>query len=124
MNYCIDCNKEIGKKSVRCCSCSKKEGLNPMWSGKSVGYNAIHAWVERNYAKPSKCELCGKTTEALDASNIDGKYTRDRTTWQWICRSCHMKQDGRLKKMWTAERDVSGTRNPNYKHGKYVKECI
>jgi len=34
MNYCIDCKKEIHKKSIRCKSCAKKGKFNPVFKGK------------------------------------------------------------------------------------------
>ena len=27
----------------------------------------------------------------VDLHNIDGKYTMDLKTWEWLCRSCHSR---------------------------------
>jgi len=71
---------------------------NPMWKGDVVGYFAVHDYVRRRLPKPSKCSLCNDEKRFLDLSNISGTYKRDLSDWQWICRKCHMKLDGRYKR--------------------------
>jgi hypothetical protein len=65
---------------------------HPNWKGDSVGYMALHAWMNRMYGKPSKCERCG-TTEAkvYNWANVSREYKRDRSDWERLCRSCHVK---------------------------------
>jgi len=71
---------------------------NGMWKGDKVGIVAIHAWVKRNKLKIEICECCNKKP-TYDLANISGEYKRDIKDWEWLCRGCHMKKDGRLKKL-------------------------
>ncbi len=68
---------------------------NPMWKGDAVGYGALHRWVHRNKPKPSHCENC-KQKKVLEAVNISQKYKRSLDDWKWLCRKCHMLEDGRM----------------------------
>lgn len=40
----------------------------------------------------------------LKWANLDGKYTRNLTTWKWLCRSCHLRMDNVAKKAWETKR--------------------
>lgn len=71
---------------------------NPMWRGDDVGYNSLHEWIKNRKLKPPFCEIC-QINIPLDLSNKSGKYKRDLGDWEWLCRKCHMKKDGRLKKL-------------------------
>lgn len=101
MNFiCKECgNSFVDKKHLdrQYCSksCSKKGKINKMWRGEKVQYHALHAWVKRNNPEPANCECCGKEAK-LDAANISNEYKREITDWEWLCRSCHMKKDGRM----------------------------
>jgi len=105
------CKKRIpwnkGMKGLKASPCTEKrkeklrkeyksEG-NPNWKGDKVGYVGIHLWVKRHLEKPKRCENC-RRIKRLDLANISGKYLRDLTDWEWLCRRCHMIKDGRLKK--------------------------
>lgn len=70
-------------------------GINlPNWKGDSVGYDALHDWVERWAGKPSKCELCGSTdAKKFHWSNRSGEYKRKLSDWQRLCVKCHNKYD-------------------------------
>jgi hypothetical protein len=85
------CSTACYGKSVR------KEG-NINWKGDGVGYSGLHVWLRRNVKKPATCQDCGRSTTYLDCANISQKYFRDLSDWLWLCRSCHMKKDGRLQK--------------------------
>jgi len=76
-------------------SVSKLNELNPQWRGDDVGYASLHAWVRRKLKKPSRCICCQKV-KPRDVANISGKYKRDLTDWEWLCRRCHMETDGRM----------------------------
>ena len=71
---------------------------NGMWKGDQVGLCALHDWVRRRKPKPKLCENC-KKNEPSDLSNILGKYKRDVSDYEWICRACHMKKDDRIKNL-------------------------
>jgi hypothetical protein len=74
---------------------SKMGSNNPMWKGDSVGYHQLHRWIESTYGKPKECSICHKE-RFLDLANISQEYRRDPLDWEWLCRSCHMKKDGRM----------------------------
>jgi hypothetical protein len=79
-------------------SISKLGIKNPMWKGNDkIHFSTLHEWVRRNKPKSMFCEMCGKITDKLDASNISGEYKRDISDFRWLCRRCHMKSDGRLE---------------------------
>lgn len=70
---------------------------NPMWKGNKVGYSSLHEWIKKRFVKPLLCQSC-KEKKSLDLANISQKYKRNISDWEWLCRKCHMKKDGRLKK--------------------------
>ncbi len=71
---------------------------NGMWKGDKVGLNALHDWVKKRKPKPNLCEKC-KKKRPHDLANISQKYKRDIKDFEWLCRRCHMKKDGRLNKL-------------------------
>lgn len=95
-------------KNVTSCGCFsrevhsnlKKECIgekNHNWTGDNVSYEGLHLWIKRHKPKSDKCEHCGKNGK-LDAANLSGKYKRDIKDFRWLCRKCHMKIDGRIKR--------------------------
>ena len=68
---------------------------NAMWKGDKVGKSAMHEWVRNHLSQPELCEICN-LKPSLDLANITGIYGRDLTNWKYLCRTCHMKSDGRL----------------------------
>lgn len=113
-------------------------------------YKAIHKWLNENYSKPDKCQICGKVKK-LDWANWLNKYDRDIGHYKALCRSCHFRFDkinwkhewvycqkcGKpitIKPSLKKERNYcsnacyfeskkincKGKNNPNYKHGRYV----
>jgi len=105
-SFCLCGNKA---QTGRCKPCyskllkDKRRGCgNPNWKGDSIGVDGIHAWITRRKPK-TFCVCCGNP--AHDLANISGKYTRDINDYQWLCRKCHMKSDGRLKNLdWTGKK--------------------
>lgn len=93
-------NKVLDYRATYCRHCFKLGGRHPSWKGNKVGYSALHQWVKRHKFKPNFCENCGKRIK-LDLANISQKYKRDLSDWEWLCRKCHMKKDGRLKNLIT-----------------------
>jgi hypothetical protein len=77
---------------------------NGQWKGddiKSIG--AIHRWLSRHLPKLDLCSICN-IKPPYDIANINPEYnpetyTRDLKNWRWICRSCHMKDDGRMNNL-------------------------
>ena len=64
-----------------------------------ASYASIHRYVQNRKLKPDRCSWCNKETDYLDLANMTGEYTRNPDDYEYICRRCHMKIDGRLKKL-------------------------
>lgn len=83
---------------------------NGLWKGENVKRGSLHDYVKQHLPKPKVCYLCNKE-RFLDLANKSGKYLRDLSDWHWICRSCHMISDGRMKNLkqgfinWMKERE-------------------
>jgi len=71
---------------------------NGMWKGDKVGIKQLHGWIKERKKKPKFCEKC-KINKPFDLANISGKYLRDIKDYEWLCRSCHMKSDGRINNL-------------------------
>jgi hypothetical protein len=85
--------EHIRKRALAVTGC--KHGL---WKGDLVGFGGLHTWVRNHKPKPELCECCQKQ-EPYDVANISGEYKRDINDFQWLCRKCHMANDGRLTKL-------------------------
>lgn len=121
MKYCEDCNKQLVKSTARWCKphgykhrtrpsglkytlhkinpTSFKKGHVPANKGvpspflkEKPGYDAIHEWVDRWAEDPKSCSNCG-STQRLEWSNKTGKYLRDLSDWQRLCKKCHARYD-------------------------------
>ena len=86
------------------CKNINNEG-NPNWNPDSRDYDTIHGWVNRKLKRPNKCPLCNKKGK-LDLCYKDHSkgrnedvYDRDLNKWEFLCRSCHMKADGRMNNL-------------------------
>lgn len=91
-----------GKKECHSKQLSKvKKGIinvaenNPKWKGNKVKYGGLHDWIKRHKPKSEFCEEC-KINKPYDLANISEEYKRDINDFEWLCRKCHMKKDGRL----------------------------
>lgn len=71
---------------------------NSQWKGDEVGYSALHEYMRTICPKPDLCESC-RDKSPMDLANISGEYLREEKDWEWLCRSCHMKKDGRMKNL-------------------------
>jgi len=99
--------KQQGVK-IRTRSQSKMGDKNPSWKGDNIGINQIHKRVKKLLPKPAQCQLC-KIKSPIDLANISNKYNRatynqDIKNWIWLCRKCHMTQDGRIDRMYRGGR--------------------
>jgi len=79
-------------------SCNIGES-NGQWKGDKVSYRSLHHWVRYHLMQPETCSKCKEKNDKLDIANISGDYKRDLSDWEWLCRSCHMKKDGRLNQL-------------------------
>ncbi len=75
---------------------------NPQWKGDAVSYGALHDYVKFHLPKTPVCNTCHQD-KPLDLANISQTYQRDLSDWEWLCRRCHMKKDGRIEKLHTPE---------------------
>lgn len=66
---------------------------SPKWKGEMVGYRGIHSWVQRNYGKAEKCEVCGTTEKRVCWANRDKQYSRNIEDWFQACDTCHKAYD-------------------------------
>lgn len=90
--------KEFQKSYKEKSSQFNQGSKNGMWKGDGVGYHALHDYIKGHKSKPRNCENCGKE-RFLDLANISQEYKRVPGDWEWICRSCHMKKDGRINNL-------------------------
>lgn len=67
---------------------------NPQWLGDQAKYNAFHARVSRRRGRPSRCERCSRTDDAViyDWANLTGHY-EDIEDYERMCRPCHRNYD-------------------------------
>jgi hypothetical protein len=81
---------------------------NRGWKGDNVSYKGLHRWITLNYgsAKQYPCAHCnGKRGKSrMNWANLDGKYSRDISTWAPLCKLCHGDYDkknwGSMTKLW------------------------
>lgn len=76
----------------------QKSEKNINWKGDKVKYRGLHEWVERRLPKPDFCERCN-LVKPHDLANKSGNYLRDLSDWEWLCRKCHITEDGRLEEL-------------------------
>jgi hypothetical protein len=76
---------------------------NPFWKG--GGYKYIHFAVRRIKPK-TPCEMCGarKWVDLVFKDHSAGvktpeRYTMNPADYRWLCRKCHIKTDGRGKRL-------------------------
>lgn len=73
---------------------------NGQWKGDEVKYGGLHDYIKRYLPKPKICSCC-KNEGWIELCNISGLYKRNFNDWEWLCRRCHMKKDGRWFKLAT-----------------------
>jgi len=77
---------------------------HPNWKGDKITLKAVHDYIKYYKPKPEVCDRCGKKPKRLDLANISptpnkDTYTRDFENWNWLCRRCHMIEDGRMSNL-------------------------
>lgn len=74
------------------------------WKG---GYFALHTWIERNFGKEKKCEIClSKSAKRYEWANVTGIYNRERKNWKRLCCKCHRKFDDNTNKGWKTKKGI------------------
>jgi hypothetical protein len=92
VKYCSKKCFSIGKKSQ---SINLNQN-NGQWKGDKAKIHTIHQWVRLRKPRPLFCERCN-IRYPYDLANKSGLYYRDINDFEWLCRKCHMTEDGRLK---------------------------
>jgi hypothetical protein len=79
---------------------SEEVRLYPNFPGTLQEYKKLHKWVRKNFTKPGSCEHCGtQVAKRYDWATIENRYTKERDDWEYLCRSCHVKSDGRINQL-------------------------
>lgn len=92
------CSREcFGKEHSR--AMTGRKIPHPNWAGDKVKYAGLHIRIKKLLPKPKECMACGKETGYLDLANISQKYLHVISDWEYLCRRCHMKKDGRLERI-------------------------
>lgn len=74
--------------------------LYPNFNGTVAEYKALHKWIRTNFPVPAECDHCSKQdAKRYDWAAIDNRYTKLREDWEYLCRSCHIKSDGRIDQL-------------------------
>lgn len=90
-------------ETIKKLSDMRKGKLNPLWKGDAIGKGpSLHEWIRSHKPKPKYCEERTCENEPYDLANISQKYHRNINDFEWLCRSCHMRKDGRLEKLYKA----------------------
>lgn len=65
------------------------------WQTDKKEYDRIHSWLHYKHGSANKCDNtdCPATTKQYDWANLSGKYKRDLSDWEQLCRSCHRTKD-------------------------------
>lgn len=56
-------------------------------------YQAIHAWLRRNYGSADHCEFDKSHVGYFEWANISGNYLRNRSDFMSLCVKCHRRYD-------------------------------
>ena len=77
---------------------------NVNWKGDDASYSAIHHWIDTHFTKTGICEICGKKPIRKNGkigtqwATKTRKYLRDRSDWEELCPSCHIRKDFKIRK--------------------------
>lgn len=75
-------------------------GLYPNFNGTVAEYKKLHKLVRKIFPAPAECDHCKtQTAKRYDWASIDNRYTTERKDWEYLCRSCHIKSDGRINQL-------------------------
>ena len=88
---------------------NQKGSNNRNWKGDKASYTAIHLYIRAHLKRPENCSKCNKN-KSREVANLDGKYSRDLSTWIWLCRSCHLIMDNVAQKAWATKKNYKFAR--------------
>jgi hypothetical protein len=87
---------------------------------RKYSYSWVHAWVQKNKVKPDFCEQCHKYPPR-DLASVREVYIKNVDEFEWLCRRCHIKKDGRLR-IWL-KRNEGRTKYPVIPEGYCACGC-
>jgi len=95
---CKECGRPLGDvRSPRCRPCSKRGERNPNWKGDAAAVQSGRGRAIRATPLAALCERC-KKRPASERHHVDGNTCNNaRENLLQLCRTCHMKLDGRLE---------------------------
>ena len=68
------------------------------WIGDAASTKSGRSRAERKFATMS-CEHCGESKKRIDRHHLDGNTkNNERSNIKYLCRRCHMREDGRIEK--------------------------
>ena len=135
---CLECNisflavkGEVNRGGALTCSraCYYKRQpkiLEQKFKDSKMTYASVHHWIKRVKGKALKCEICSTENGLIDWSNISGKYKRDETDWQQLCRKCHIEFDKQADKRKSTLIEKYGTTDILKRNslGQFISEKI
>ena len=69
------------------------------WVGDDIQVRSGRTRAGRAFKK-EPCEECGESEKRIDRHHIDGETkNNERSNIKFLCRKCHMREDGRLEKI-------------------------
>ena len=75
------------------------------WLGDKIVRRSGRTRAERLFVK-EPCEICGEDEKRIDRHHIDGDTkNNERTNIKFLCRRCHMQEDGRYENFITIARE-------------------
>lgn len=118
-----DCGNKISRLShclttggATSCGCLKIKRMkeshsekSSQWKKEKPSLRSLHRWVRGRLGVPKKCSSCNKVGP-VDLANISQQYQRNLIDWEYLCRSCHMKKDGRLEALIIANKNSAKNR--------------
>lgn len=79
----------------------------PNFNGTVAKYKKLHKWVRKNFSHAKYCDSCLiETAKIYDWASIEDRYTKNREDWEYLCRSCHIKKDGRINHLKKGQGDT------------------
>lgn len=111
-NPCLDCGGTVSdKRHQRCASCSN-ESLSgehaPGWKGDNVkNKEAGRQRAQKLYKLPDNCERCGSTKSIERHHKDENTLNNAPENIAFLCRKCHMIEDGRLEKLRGEEAEIT-----------------
>lgn len=94
------------KICAQCIPASQAGEQNSNWKGDAVSRAIGHDRARRMFTLPDQCEGEGCEAPPYDRHHIDGDTLNNTPeNIAFLCRSCHMQADGRLRVLQEAKRE-------------------